>query len=225
MSQRPLAKPLAKADSDYTSTLKALMGRAGIPSLRALCRQTGVSRWQVQQLCRGNLLQVRLLVLLALSRGLGLSLGELLAHFGYQDEITAIDEREVGFPQGLQAEYERLQQRLDQQQTELERDFQARSLDRLESLLTQLPTALDAIEQNPQLAAARILKPLLRPLDQLLGQWQVEPMDAVGTILPYDPQVHQLMGGSAQVGDRVKVRNRGYYWRGQLWHRAKVSPI
>jgi hypothetical protein len=92
----------------------------------------------------------------------------------------------------------------------------------LESLLLQLPTAVYAAQQNPQVSAVKLL-PLLRPIDALLQQWGIEAIAQVGVELPYDPQQHQLMAGTAAMGDRVRVRYVGYRQGDKLLYRAKVS--
>ena len=124
----------------------------------------------------------------------------------------------------LQHEYDRLQQQLVQQRQYLWQEFQQSSVQVLESLLLQLPTAAYAAQQNPQAPAVKLL-PLLRPLDQLLQAWGIEPIATVGAEVPYDPQQHQLMAGVAQPGDRVKVRYTGYRQGDRLLYRAKVSPV
>ena len=102
------------------------------------------------------------------------------------------------------------------------------AVQQLESLLLQLPSAIYAVQQNPQLPAKNIL-PLLRPLDLLLQQWQVKPIGAVGEQIAYDPQEHELMDQTlAQdqtiaVGDRVLVRYVGYKLGERLLYRARVS--
>ncbi len=47
----------------------------------------------------------------------------------------------------------------------------------------------------------------------------------VGTELPYDSRQHQLMGGTANPGDLVRVRYAGYKQGDRLLYRAKVSPV
>ncbi len=124
----------------------------------------------------------------------------------------------------LRQEYQRLQTQMQQQRETLMQEFQQSSLQVLESLLLQLPTAAFAAQQNDQLPAVRLL-PLLRPLEQLIQTWGVEAIAAVGAEIPYNPQWHQLMEGTAQPGDRVKVRYTGYRQGEKLLYRAKVSSL
>jgi molecular chaperone GrpE (heat shock protein) len=124
----------------------------------------------------------------------------------------------------LRREYDRLQAQLLQQRQELWQEFQQSSVQVLESLLLQLPTAAYAAQQNPQAPAVKLL-PLLRPIEALLQHWGIEAIAAVGSEVPYDPQQHQLMEGTAAVGDRVRVRYTGYRQGDKLLYRAKVSPV
>jgi DNA-binding Xre family transcriptional regulator len=68
--------------SDYTTVLRSHMQRAHIASYRALATQAQVSRWQVQQLRKGKLRQMRLAAVAQLADALQLSVGELLSQFG-----------------------------------------------------------------------------------------------------------------------------------------------
>jgi molecular chaperone GrpE (heat shock protein) len=88
----------------------------------------------------------------------------------------------------------------------------------------QWPTAAYAAAQNQQLPAVRLL-PLVQPVEQLMQEWGVEANASVGSEIPYDPQWHQLMDGTAAPGEVVKVRYVGYRSAGKLLYRAKVSPI
>ncbi|MDY7024274.1 MAG: hypothetical protein SWJ54_23485, partial [Cyanobacteriota bacterium] len=123
----------------------------------------------------------------------------------------------------LQQEYQRLQTQMQQQRESLSEEFQRGSLETLESWLKQWPTVVYKVQQNPNIAAVKLL-PLLRPVEQLVQQWGVEAIASVGSQVPYDPQIHQLLEGTAQIGETVVVRYTGYQYRGQLLHRAKVSP-
>jgi molecular chaperone GrpE (heat shock protein) len=194
-----------------------------LPSFKAFSRTAGVSEWQVKQLRQGRAAQMQAEPLFKLSQTLQISLNELLAKFSDLPLQPSNSGSSQQFS-NLQQEYHRLESQLTEQQQILQQEFQRSSLQTLESLLLQLPTAAYAAENNPQIPAARLL-PLLRPIEQLLKSWGVEAIAPVGTEVPYDPQLHQLMEGRAEVGDRVKIRYTGYTQGDKLLHRAKVSPI
>lgn len=204
-------------NQDYTHQLRQLMRVVGVSSFKQLSREAGVSEWQVMQLRQGRVKQMRVAPLLKMSQALQVPVSELLATFA---EIDTGGEA----PAALKQEYQRLQAQMEQQRESLMQEFQLSSLQVLESWLLQWPTAAHAAQQNPQLPASRLL-PLLKPMEQLLKQWGVEAIASVGEEIPYDPQWHQLMEGTAGAGDRVKVRYTGYRQGDKLLYRAKVSPI
>ena len=223
------------------------MQSVGVSSFKALSRVAGVSEWQVQQVRQGRIEQMQVKQVQKLAQALGRSLPELLDLFAenttlpntaiqherssHQEQATHATELKTKVAQ-IQQEYQRLQAQLAEQQNTLRQEFQQSSLQVLESLVLQLPTAIYAAQQNPQIPVARLL-PLLRPIDQLLQSWGIEAIAPVGTELEYDPQWHQLMEGTAQEGDplrvslrdRVRVRYTGYRQGNKLLYRAKVSPI
>lgn len=225
---------------DFTHQLQDLMQRVGVSSFKALARSAGVSERQLLKLRRGEVQQIRVNVLLQLSQALQVSLTQLVATFssveldGAQTLSRSPAEeqlRENADPIGksqqiadLKREYQRLQLQLEQQRQTLWQEFQQSSLGVLESWLLQWPTAAQKAQENPQLAAVKLL-PLLRPMEQLLQQWGVEAIASVGSELPYDPLLHQLMEGTVQPGEIVKVRYTGYRQGDKLLYRAKVSPV
>ncbi|PPS39100.1 helix-turn-helix domain-containing protein [Chroococcidiopsis sp. TS-821] len=201
-----------------TSALQAQMQQVGLSSFKALADAAGVSLQQIRKLRRGEVGQMRVDTLLKLSQVLQVPLDELVATFGKNSQTTLqpVDT--------LAKEYQRLQQSFAQQRESLWQEFQQSSLQQLESWLVQWPTAAQKAQENPQLPAVRLL-PLMRPLEQLLQRWGVEAIAPVGAELAYDPQLHQLLEGTAQPGDRVKVRYTGYRHRDKLLNRAQVSPV
>jgi len=207
---------------DFSERLRSLLTAADMPSFQALCRKAEVSKWQVEQLRRGRVTAMRVEPLQRISRALGVSLVELMAAFSELPNESAAPTNPD--PTALQAEYQRLQTQLEQQREYLLAEFQQATLQVLESMVLQLPTALHTAQQKPDIPATR-LAPLLRPLDQLLQSWGVEAIAPVGAEIPYDPQQHQLMEGSAQPGETVRVRYVGYCQGDRLLYRAKVSPL
>lgn len=215
---KPVAKP------DYTSQLQQQMQQVGITYFKELSQSTGVSERQILRLRRGEIAQMRLAILLQLAQGLEMTLAELLQTFSPTPMVVET----IATPQAdrvatLQAEYQRLQDQLSQQQKQLQQKFRAESLAVLESWLIYWSAAAAAARQNPQLPAVRLL-PLVKPVEQLLASWGVEPIGEVGEEVLYDPQFHQLIEGIANPGEMVKVRNVGYQQGDKLLHRAKVSP-
>ncbi|MBC7971797.1 MAG: helix-turn-helix transcriptional regulator [Verrucomicrobia bacterium] len=226
--------------NDFTHRLRALMQSVGFSSFRALSQAANVSEKQLLRLRRGEVAQLRVETLLKLSQVLQVSVADLLVMLdeveGQESEGRSQEsalktqnsklkaQNSLSELSDLRHEYDRLQQQLVQQRQDLWQEFQQSSVQVLESLLLQLPTAAYAAQQNPQAPAVKLL-PLLRPLDRLLQEWGIESIAPVGAEIAYDPQQHQLMGGTAQTGDRVKVRYAGYRQADRLLYRAKVSAI
>ncbi|MGF1481613.1 MAG: helix-turn-helix domain-containing protein [Cyanophyceae cyanobacterium] len=196
--------------------LQQLMQQAGINSIKQLSELAGVPELQIIRLQYGLLPKMSVETLLKVAQALQISLSQLLSHFDVADPQQEHEK-------ALKQEYQRLQQQMQHQREELLQEFQANSLQTLESWLLQWPTAAAAAENNPQLPAVRLL-PLVKPVEQLLQQWGVTKIAAVGETVAYDPQRHQLIEGTAEPGEQVKVRYAGYRQGDKLLYRVKVSP-
>jgi transcriptional regulator with XRE-family HTH domain len=183
--------------SDYTPVLKNLMQQVGISNFKELSEQSGVSRKQILRLRRGQIKQMRVEVLFSLAPILGISVSELMELFSSETISRGESQRE---------------------------QFQRESLEIIESWLLQWPTAASAIAQNPDLPAQRVIK-LLKPIEKLLASWNVVQIGQVGEEVAYNPQQHQLLSGSAQPGETVRVRYVGYQHGEKLLYRPKVEPI
>ncbi len=204
---------------NYTPQLQNLMQNANISSYRELSQKAGVSELQLMRLQRGLASQMRVDVLLKISQALGITLTELLTNFAPE----LVKKLPATATSAVEKEYNNLQKELEQQKKLLMQEFQQSSLQILESWLQQWPTVVQKAKQNPRLGAVKIL-PLLRPVEKLIEQWNVESIANVGAEVPFDPQLHQLMEGSVQKGEMVKVRYTGYKQGDKLLFRAKVSP-
>ena len=204
---------------DYAPQLQRLMQQAGLSSDRELSQKAGVSELQLSRLRRGLALQTRADILLKISQALQISLNELLATLA-PDSV----ELESPAPTAIEQEYQRLQSTIEQQRSSLMQEFQLSSLQILESWMLQWPTAASKAQENHHLPAVKLL-PLMRPVEKLLQEWGVEAIVPVGAELPYNPQQHQLIEGTAQPGEPVKVRYTGYRQGKKLLYRAKVSPV
>ena len=217
---------------DFTDNLRNSMQKAGFASFKALSLAAGVSPWQILQLRRGKIAQMRVEVLVKLSQVLQVSWTELVETFCigglYSLNKTQSDYKNIDLLKqitDLQVEYERIKLSMGQQREVLKQEFQRSSLQILESLLLQWPTAAYGAREDHQLAAVKILPLVDKPLETLLQAWDVKAIASVGDQIPYNPQFHQLLEGTAQPGEIVKVRYPGYMHYEQLLYRARVSPI
>lgn len=226
--------------ADYSQPLRQLMQQANINSYRQLSQAAGVSRWAINLLRQGQVHRLRVEALQQLSQTLNSPVAALLATFSGDGphpqkaaqppgsgephvHKTAQPLQSAASTEALQREYERLQQRLIEQEAQVRQQVQADAIAILESWLVQWPTALNAVQQNPNLPAARLI-PLTKPLDALLHAWDLVPIGTVGEETSFDPQIHQPMSGNPQVGELTRIRYVGYRHGERLLYRAKVSP-
>lgn len=213
---------------DFTQKLLELMQRKNISSFKALSKLAGVSEYQIQRLRRGEIQQMRLEFLVKLSQALQIDLSELIVNFSQIALIkqqTPTQQSSLKEITNLKKEYERLQKQLENQEKLLLAQFQQSSLQILESLLIQFPTAAQRARENRQLPAANIIPLIEKPITRLLQEWGIEAIAEVDTELPYEPEIHQLIEGDAQPSEKVKIRYTGYLQGDKLLYRAKVSPV
>lgn len=197
--------------TSQTETLQTLMQAAQLKSYRAIAQKADVSRWQIQQLRSGNIEKMRIEALTKISKALNISLTALLSHFlPLTSDAPAPKEQAVSSTVQTEA---------------LQTDaLQTDALQTLETWLTQWPTIAKRAQTHPDLAAAKLL-PFVRPVEQLMSDWNVAPIAAVDEQLPYDPTCHQLTKGIANPGEIVQVTHTGHTHHGKLLHRAKVKPL
>jgi transcriptional regulator with XRE-family HTH domain len=201
--------------SSNSEQLHDWMQAAGISSLRSLSHLSGVSRRQIDKLRSGETHRLSVRHVLQLARALKISSSELL-------QLEA--KSQVPNPEAIRAEYQRLKDELAEMRSQLLQEFQAETLNTLEPLLLQWPTAAYSAQNNPTAPAVRLL-PLLKPLEQLLQSWQIEPIGTVGQVLPYTPQLHQWAGEAVppEGNELVQISHVGYRQGDKLLYRAKVK--
>lgn len=206
--------------------LQDLMRQVNISDIDELSSKAQVARLQLIRIQRGLILNLSVGAITKIARALNISIDSLVDTF-VEQSTTNIKHQAPKTDDALancQQEYQKLQHEMLIQQEFLEAEFQKASLETIESWLLQWPTAVAAVCRNPQLPAARLL-PLIQPLEQLLKHWNVQAIAVVGDKIAYDPQYHQLIKGTAQLGDLVQVRYVGYKQDQKLLHKAKVSPV
>jgi len=206
---------------DRTETLRQSMKLVGISSFQILSDRTGISRRAIDKLRKGNAATLRYADLTKLAEVLQIEVNELIAKFISEPSNSEASISEIS---ALREEYQRLQQKFDQQKQELRSQFERDTIHQLESLLLQLPSAAHAAQNNPNMLAKNIL-PLLRPIDALLQRWGITAIGSVGAEVAYDPHKHQLIEGGDEIedGSLVIVRYVGYMQGEKLLYRARVS--
>jgi DNA-binding Xre family transcriptional regulator len=188
--------------------LQQLLTKNGIENFRQLSLKADVPELQIFRLQYGLIGKMSLETLVKIASALNISLEQLISSFddnSYLDKVISPSDSET------------LKQELTQ-------EFQLASLDILESWLLQWPSAVNAVKNNPDLPALRLL-PLVKPIFQLLESWGIEMIANVGDKIPYNPQFHDLMEGSAQPGDLVEVTYPGYRQGDKLLYRGKCRSV
>ena len=210
-----------QAMDDRTEILRLLMKQVGISSFQILSERTGISRRAIDTLRKRDAATLRYADLAKLAEVLQIEVTEVIAKFISDSNNPESPILEVA---ALREEYQRLQQKLEQQKLELRSQFERETIQQLESLILQLPSAAHAAQQNPNMLAKNIL-PLLRPIDALLQKWGITAIGSVGKEVDFDSQKHQLMEGSDEIkeGDVAIVRYVGYMQGEKLLYRARVS--
>ena len=206
--------------------LRDLMRQVNIADIYELSKVAGVARLPIIRIERGLILNVSVGTVARIAKALNVSVDNLIETFSEQSVTNVITQESKPNNDLIvcQQEYQKLQREMLEQQAFLETQFQKASLETIESWLLQWPTAVAAVQKNPQLPAARLLA-LVEPVEQLLKQWNVERIEVIGEKLAYNPQYHQLIKGIAQPGDMVEVRYVGYKQEDKLLYKAKVSPV
>jgi molecular chaperone GrpE (heat shock protein) len=210
-----------QAMDDRTEILRLLMNQVGISSFQILSERTGISRRAIDTLRKRNAATLRYADLAKLAEVLQIEVTEVIAKF--IDDSNNLESPILEIV-ALREEYQRLQQKLELQKFELRSQFERETIQQLESLILQLPSAAHAAQQNPNMLAKNIL-PLLRPIDALLQKWGITAIGSVGKEVDFDSQKHQLMEGSDEIkeGDVAIVRYVGYMQGEKLLYRARVS--
>ena len=215
--------------SKHSERLRELMAKVGIASYRALALEAGISRWQIEQLRAGKGAQMRLMVLSRLASVLRISLGSLLSAFELIPEDEALNVEPAPAPDesslaAVQQEYARLQAQLEERVALGRSQLKTEALQTLESWLVQWPTIAKRAAGNENLQAVKVL-PFVRPVEQLMEDWGVRAIAPVDAEVDYDPQLHQLIGGTANAGEKVRVTHSGSLYEDSLLHRAKVKSL
>lgn len=210
-------------NNSYQKIMKQLMVKANIENYRKFSQLAQVSERQFYRIENGLIANLTLDTLTKIAQTLNLSVTDFISQFTNE---SSVDNQSFSHEK-LSEEYQKLKQENNQIAENLQEEWQQATISVLESLLLQIPTISKAVEQNPQLPASRLL-PLLKPLNQLLSNWEIETIGKVGEIVNYNPLEQELIdsqGININEVSRVKIRYVGYQQKGKLLYRAKVSPI
>ena len=178
--------------------LRQWMQAQGLTSWRSLAQRSGISERALQRLRQGQGDSLTWRQLTAIAAVLQVEVAQLV-----EPELSSQTVSSIAATGDREA-------------------FEQDALHRLEPWLLNWPRAAWAAQHRPDLPAERLL-PLLQPLEQLLKDWQVETLGAIGQVLEFDPSWQMLRNGQAEPGDRVVIWRPGYRWRDRLIQRAEVD--
>ncbi|MGK7912390.1 MAG: helix-turn-helix domain-containing protein [Synechococcus sp.] len=195
--------------SDWDNTLSCWMADVQCSSWAQLQRTASLSRYRIRQLRQCQLDSWSLRMLQDLCMALNISLTELLTS-------TQFIHPKDGEPNGSSENT-----LLSQQQSSTPDSHRQATLQVLEPLLRQLPTAAFAV-QHHNLPASQLLK-ILQPLESLLTEWDVIALGCVGQVVPFDPTWQSPLTDAEYKRDTpVSIRYVGYRVGRRTWIKAQV---
>ncbi|HIK15584.1 MAG TPA: molecular chaperone GrpE [Leptolyngbyaceae cyanobacterium M33_DOE_097] len=124
--------------------------------------------------------------------------------------------------ESLRQECLRLRRDLDQQQAHLHAEWQYNTFSKLQTLLTNYPSAQKIAQLKPDLPAQN-LTALFTPLEHLADDWGWQAIGSVWEQVPYNPQWHQADSEDIHPEEPVYVRFIGYRSGDRILCPAKVS--
>jgi|GEM_PF-389206 len=190
----------------------------GIPTWEALRTKSGLTSYELQQVCRGEIGQLKISRLRKLATALDWSLEELIHNIDHKSILLAAKSRisnlfkataETNKLKQLQQQCLRLRNELQQQSRQLSTDFQTSTFKQLQTLLTNYPSASQMAQAKPDLPAKNLTS-LFTPLENLLQSWGYEPIGKPWEQVPYNPQLHQADTDDIKEGELVYIRFVGY---------------
>ena len=201
--------------SDWNDTLSCWMARADCVSWAQLQRNATLSRYRIQQLRQCQLSSWPLQAMQNLCAALDIPLVELLA------AANAIDQTHPDWtcPDGSTPNHRKAAGAAPPCPSS--DAYRQATLQTLEPLLRQLPTAAYAV-QHHNLPASQLLK-ILKPLESLLAEWNVTQLGAVGQVVPFDPTWQSFLTDTEHKRDTpVSIRYVGYRVGRRIWLKAQV---
>jgi molecular chaperone GrpE (heat shock protein) len=122
----------------------------------------------------------------------------------------------------LKKQCQRLKQELQQQSQLSKIEINRAIFERLQTLLTNYPTACMVAQTKPDLPAKNLVA-LFTPLENLLSSWGYQAIGQPWEQISYDPQLHQPDNDDIIEGELVYIRFVGYRDRDKILVPAKVS--
>ena len=229
-----LAKIYATGNQNDELLLQ-LMRRNQILNWKKLQQKSGLSNSAMWQLRDGdaNLLSLDELEQIAIA--LSIPLGNFLDKLGIlpphpeleskrreclelQQQLQQLTQEK----ESLRKDGLRLHSELQQQQVELTQEFRKSTFEKLQTLLVNYPSIHQMVKIKPELPAKNLLSSFT-PLENLLKEWDYQPIGKPWEQVAYNPQIHQPDTGDIAEGEMVYIRFIGYQHQGNILCPAKVS--
>ena len=116
----------------------------------------------------------------------------------------------------------RLHSELEQQKVELTQELRKSTFEKLQTLIVNYPSIHQMVKVKPELPAKNLLSSFT-PLDNLLKEWDYQPIGKPWEQVEYNPQIHQPDTSDIEPGEKVYIRFVGYQHQGNILCPAKVS--
>ena len=116
----------------------------------------------------------------------------------------------------------RLHSELQQQKVELTQEFRKSTFEKMQTLLVNYPSIHQMVNAKPELPAKNLLSSFT-PLENLLKEWDYQPIGTPWEQVEYNPQLHQPDTPDIEQGEKVYIRFIGYQHQGNILCPAKVS--
>lgn len=204
-----------KVQSKSEQLLYTRLSELGISSWKTLQQKSGLTPQSLRRVRRGDIGQLKLNELKQLAAALNWSLEEMLHVFGISSScVTEIEQ--------LRQQCLRLREELQQQASQLRTDERDSAFEQLQTLLTNYPTARMMAQSKPDLPAKNLVA-LFTPLENLLKNWDYQPIGTPWAQVPYNPQLHQPDTDDIAMGELVYIRFVGYRDGERILSPAKVS--
>ena len=215
------------------SRLRKRRQQLEIPTWEALRIKSGLTSYELQQVCKGEIGQLKISRLRKLATALDWSLEELIHNIDHKSILLAAKSRisnlikataEATKLKKLQQQCFRLRNELHRQSQQLSADFQKSTFEQLQTLLTSYPSANQMAQAKPDLPAKNLTS-LFTPLENLLHSWGYEPIGKPWEQVPYNPQLHQPDTDDIKEGELVYIRFVGYCDRNSNDLNTAKTPI
>lgn len=215
--------------------LLELMRRNNIPNWKELQQKSGFSNTTMWKLRDGDGTLLNLDELNNVAIALNIPLGNFLDKLGIlpphpefeakrreclelQQQIEQLTQEK----ENLRKDGLRLHSELQQQQLELTQEFRKSTFEKMQTLLVNYPSIHQMVNAKPELPAKNLLSSFT-PLDNLLKEWDYQPIGTPWEQVEYNPQIHQPDTGDIKEGEMVYIRFIGYQHQGNILCPAKVS--